>query len=168
MMESLSLDRLRELFSYDPITGIFTKKIQRQGRGRKVGVNIITSYGYVQICIDRRAYFAHRLAWFYYYGDAPSGIIDHKNCEKTDNRIANLRIISHSGNNQNRFIANSNSSSGYLGVHWSKKFGKWMARITIDKKTVVLGFFDNQEDANRVYLKRKKEFHPLSIGTEAL
>ena len=45
--------------------------------------------GYRQIKIGNTAYLAHRLAWFYVYGEWPEQL-DHINRIKTDNRLDNI------------------------------------------------------------------------------
>lgn len=39
------------------------------------------------------------------------------------------------------------NKSGYKGVAWSNKHGKWIARIMINYKNKTLGYFNNIEDA---------------------
>ena len=53
--------KLRELFSYDPITGIFTRTIDI-GKRCKAGDKITNTnnQGYIRIIIDRKSYQAHR------------------------------------------------------------------------------------------------------------
>jgi len=41
----------------------------------------------------------------------------------------------------------SQNTSGVKGVGWSKQHNKWRARITVNKKTIELGWFDKKEDA---------------------
>ena len=42
----------------------------------------------------------------------------------------------------------SNNSSGYVGVDYNKNTGKYRARITVMRKTFVLGTFDTPQQAN--------------------
>jgi hypothetical protein len=92
-MTKLTAQRLRELFHYDPDTGIFTWRV----KPRKGCVQIadiaghVNHTGYRSIKIDQRAYRAHRLAWLYMYGVWPPGDLDHDNTIKDDNRLVNLR-----------------------------------------------------------------------------
>ncbi|MDA6380520.1 HNH endonuclease signature motif containing protein [Escherichia coli] len=71
------------------------------------------------IMINGKAYPAHRLAWLIVYGTMPDGFIDHINRVRTDNRISNLRLVTHSENMQNRKIQ-KNNKSGYRGVSWDE------------------------------------------------
>lgn len=82
-------------------------------------------------------------------------IVDHINQDKLDNRRENLRFASKSLN-----ALNSSRSKGnipYRGVLFNKQFGKYQARITVDKKTRHLGFFTTAEEASEVYNKAQKE-----------
>jgi len=118
----------------------------------------ITSYGYIQICLDWRMYKAHRLAWLYIHGHMPERQLDHINHNRTDNRISNLREATPSENAQNRVGAQRNSKSGILGVHKFKN--KWRAFIQINGKTKNIGDFDTSEQARDAYLRAKRQLHP--------
>jgi hypothetical protein len=88
----LTAERLRELLHYDPDTGVFT---WLRVKGRRVRVGALSGKanggGYFQIGVDGRIYYAHRLAWLYVHGEWPVASIDHVNCDRCDNRLANLR-----------------------------------------------------------------------------
>jgi HNH endonuclease len=45
---------------------------------------------------------AHRAAWVIVHGEWPKGEIDHINRVRSDNRLSNLRVVSHAENCQNR------------------------------------------------------------------
>lgn len=77
-------------------------------------------------------------------------IIDHANGDGLDNRKGNLRICSNRENSANRRSA-KNSSSKYLGVCYEKKRGKWVARITANKKVLRIGYFKTEENAATAY-----------------
>ena len=76
----LTQERLKELLSYDPATGIFawkTRRNQLSDIGQRAGT--IHVCGYRVIRIDESGYQAGRLAWFYMTGQWPKSEIDHKN-----------------------------------------------------------------------------------------
>lgn len=77
-------------------------------------------------------------------------IVDHINHETLDNTDRNLRIVTHSENSQNRKGPQSNSTSGYRGVYWDKKYKKWAAGMQISGKKIFLGHFEDIEEANQV------------------
>lgn len=72
--------------------------------------------------------------------------VDHINHNLNDSRRNNLRVVSRTQNNMNRNIQ-SNNTSGITGVGFDKRSNKWIARITVNKKTLQLGAFINKEDA---------------------
>jgi len=81
----------------------------------------------------------------------PFGLItDHINHNRLDNRKDNLRTCDKSKNGMNRG-KNKNNTSGYKGVHFKKDKDKWCARITIGRKIIFLGYFDNPEKASNAY-----------------
>ena len=156
----LTAERLRELFSYDPETGFFTLLKRRMGSRQKVGhIQDQLHKGYVCATIDGHQYRCHRLAWLYIHGVWPNQSIDHINGIKTDNRILNLRDVSHSVNMQNIKTVNATSTTGVLGAQKDYK-GRFKSLIQVDGKKRYLGYFKTAEEANQAYLKAKREHHP--------
>ncbi len=129
----LTPEMVLSVVDYNPSSGDFHWR-WRQGRERTTltwnsrfafkKCSSINSDGYLMIMINGKAYPAHRLAWLIVYGTMPDGFIDHINRVRTDNRISNLRLVTHSENMQNRKIQ-KNNKSGYRGVSWDAKYGKW-------------------------------------------
>jgi hypothetical protein len=72
--------------------------------------------------------------------------VDHRNGDGLDCQRQNLREASPSQNGMNRGKPATNSS-GFKGVNWHKKSGKW--RTTLKNKH--LGLFLNPEDAAHAY-----------------
>jgi hypothetical protein len=91
-------ERIKELFHYDPETGVFVRRDQPRtwtGDGRKhgkVGGGRISTLGYVMVSVDAVNYNAGLLAWLYVKGTWPVGRIKYLNGCKTDNRISNLFV----------------------------------------------------------------------------
>ena len=145
--KELTAEYLRSILHYDPATGIFTWKVST---ARRVKVGDIAGYsngnGYLQISVQSRRYQAHRLAWLYMYGEWPEDQLDHINRNRSDNRISNLRDVSHKQNNQNK-SKRSDNTSGHPGVFWHKQSSKWQAQIKHDYKHIHLGLFKTIEEA---------------------
>lgn len=90
--------------------------------------------------------------------NAPKGVVvDHINHNKLDNRKCNLRICTHSQNNMNR-VKQSNNTSGYTGVYWSKEHSKWHAQIECNKKRIHLGYYNDIEDAVKARKQAEIEY----------
>lgn len=73
-------------------------------------------------------------------------VVDHINHNPLDNRKQNLRICTSMTNQQN-MKWNSKNTSGAIGVNWCKQKNKWRSRITVNKKELHLGFFEDLNDA---------------------
>ena len=142
----LEQKELKRVLDYDPNTGVFKWKL-RKGRGRIGSVaGYSNNQGYIFIGIDGIKQKAHRLAWLYVYGKFPEDQTDHINRIKTDNRIENLRDVSHKVNMRNKNIYRNNTS-GVPGLQWNKKNKAWMAFIYNNGKRILLGYSKNKEDA---------------------
>ena len=90
-------------------------------------------------------HYAHRVIWAIVYDEWPRADVDHIDGDPRNNRIENLRNVSHRINMRNA-KKQKNNTSGYNGVHWDKRDGMWCAKITISGHTTRLGlFFDMQE-----------------------
>lgn len=153
-------ERLRELLDYDPKTGVFRWRIRRGDRylaGTIAGGP--TCGGYWHIRVDERLSQAHHLAWLYVHGVWPTKHLDHRNGNRTDNRIANLREATAIENGQNTNQPKRNNKSGFLGV--TRFQGRWRATISVNRKVQYLGSFDTPEGAHAAYLAAKAELHPF-------
>lgn len=144
----LTLERLREILSYDPETGIFTWKVKTGSRALKGAVAghicAINRYHYVKI--DRRRYPSHRLAWFYMTGAWPSDQIDHIDRDFANNAFSNLREASNAENCQNRRVRRDNTS-GVTGVMWVERLGKFTVAVGANGKRRHIGVYAAFDDA---------------------
>lgn len=162
-MKQLTAERLREMLTYDPDTGVFswnvpTKKIRIGDVAG--GMNI---HGYGVIGIDKHTYLAHRLAWLYVHGVWPANEVDHRDSDKTNNRIANLREATTQQNQHNRVHAQTNSKSGVLGVSRTKVGRPWQAFIKLNGCQKYLGRFSSQNEAHAAYIAAKRQLHPYGV-----
>lgn len=143
---------LREIWEYNPKTGVFTSKIRTRGQSGVIQVGGVMGSlkdGYIQLAHHGITYRAHILAWVWQTGNLPpEGFeIDHKNTIRSDNRFTNLRLLTRGGNNLNPSGPRSDNSSGARGVHRSSKGDGWFARITVNKKIIHLGTYQTFEEA---------------------
>lgn len=61
-----------------------------------------TTSGYYVVTINDKQCYLHRLIWNCFNGEIPTGYeIDHINGDRTDNRLNNLRLVSHKENCNN-------------------------------------------------------------------
>lgn len=160
----LTQAELQALLSYNPGTGVFTRI--KACRGHAVGelVGSFTDQGYWRICVLGRTYMAHRLAWFYVFGMWPVGDVDHIDHDICNNRIANLRDISHAHNVQHQITANARTQTGKLGVTFcpDKKRKRYKAQVTINQRAKCIGYYLTAEEAHEAYVLAKRAVHPYT------
>ena len=121
--------------------------------GYKAGRLIGT--GYRAIKYRERSYLAHRLAWFYVNGEWPETDLDHRDTDKQNNRIINLRPTNDSLNGANKIIA-INNTSGAKGVQ-KRKNNRWRASVEHYGKWISLGTYGSREEASEAYLAGARE-----------
>lgn len=155
----LTHERLLELVSYDPLTGIFTRLRRRRGP-RSDGFGSKNGDGYLFAMLDGRTYALHRLARFYVDGVWPGDEVDHRNGVRDDNRDDNLRDGDKTFNQQNRRTAERTNKSGFLGVSWCRYRNKWRAHICVEGRNRSLGRYDTPEAAHAAYVEAKRRLHP--------
>lgn len=158
---------VKEHLDYDPETGRFAWKVSDWRRAKlNGGVGHVNSYGYVKIKFAGHHVAAHRLAWLFTYGHWPEGELDHINGNRSDNRIANLRLCTVAQNRINS-KANANNRSGLKGAHWNRFRGTWIARCGVNGRSVYIGAFDTAEAAHQAYLdfaaRHYGEFSPTRL-----
>lgn len=104
--------------------------------------------------INYEKFLTAHVVWLLHHGTWPkdSGLeIDHINQCKSDDRIENLRLATHSENNHNRYSGNLNR-----GVY--KVNNKYRAMIKVNKEIIHLGYFYLVEDARDAYEEAAKKY----------
>jgi hypothetical protein len=156
----LTQKRLKDMLSYDPVTGIFVWRHWRSYRaqdGDRAG-STVAERGWRRIRVDGLAYKAGRLAWLYMTGEWPPHLIDHINLDRGDDRWKNLRCATLSENQHNRAKQRRNSS-GYKGVCWDRRKGAWVARICVNSKSFYLGHHASVDAAGAAYAAAAAKYH---------
>ena len=102
---------------------------------------------------------------------APGVMIDHRNINTLDNRIANLRPATRAQNMHNRRKVRRKTTSPFIGVHLEKDRNLFRVNISHRGKKLYIGRFANEIDAARAYdraaLKYHGEFARLNFPSEA-
>lgn len=158
-MTKLTHARLKELLSYDPQTGVFTRRVRAAAAhaGTRAG-SLRKCDGYWKLCIDDGHYLAHRVAWFYVHGVWPAHTIDHVNGNRLDNRLCNLREATRAENNRN-LPRRANNTSGFKGVSKQTNNDTWMAYINVDGRHIHLGTYSTKEQAHAAYRAGSQKYH---------
>ena len=100
------------------------------------------THGYRSIRVGGRDALIHRLVASAFLSDYSEDMqVDHINGNRSDNRVENLRMVSHQQNQRGYRAPTSGAASRYRGVFWHKKNKKWTAAINHEKKLVHLGQF---------------------------
>lgn len=115
-------------------------------------------YGYGQIRINKKTYLAHRVSYELTNGPIPEGMyIDHichtPSCVRPDH----LRVVTQKQNMENLCGAKRTSKTGIRGVSWDKAKKKWTARVVHNRKTYVLGRYDDIQKAEADVLAKRLE-----------
>ena len=155
MKPELSVERLKELFTYDDGKLISNLKIKSRNVGDVVGSK--GSKGYLCARVDGVNYLVHRIIYMMHKGSLPQ-FLDHIDGDIYNNRIENLRPATNTENQWNQKISARNKS-GYKGVSWEKSRSKWRAGCKFQKKTYNLGYFDDPAQASIVVQEFRKNNH---------
>lgn len=156
----ITADQILDEFIVDSLRG----GLFRKTRG-ELATPILTRrtwcQGYPTLVIGKRsgepqAITCHRAMWIVCNGDIPEGfVLDHKNGQKSDYRISNLRLVTVKENAQN---LNPFTQTGKpRGV---TKYGKqWKSGLTVNGDLIHLGVFKTTEEAHAAYQAAKNNYH---------
>jgi hypothetical protein len=153
-MAELTFADISVMLKYEPDTGKFfwlsrptthfsSKRVWARWNTRYAGTEAFTTKdprGYARTRIFDKNFLAHRVAWILSHQEWPTGEIDHIDGNPANNRISNLRLVSHRENQLN-MKRRSDNKSGVTGVTWDGARKVWRATIQIDRKHKALGEF---------------------------
>lgn len=144
---------------YNPLTGEMFRKLQT-GKWKQVKAGTRNDE-YSTIGINGSKVYKHRIIGEAFLGLKPDEYIDHiEHVNGTDyqDRLSNLRIVTKSQNNQNIRTA-KNNTSGFKGVCFIVRDGKFRSAISINNKRYSLGYYTTPEEAFLAYLRASKQLH---------
>jgi len=155
---TITIEMLEEYLSYDPETGLLRwikSPMTKIREGDLAGT--INGDGYLQIILNGKHISGHIAAWVLFHKRWPKEQVDHKNGNRSENAITNLREATLPQNSFNRGLY-SNNKSGVPGVFWSILEQKWKVGLNINKKHIHLGTFKYKEDAIKVRRDAEEEY----------
>lgn len=146
-------------FSYDSETGILSHARHKSGQhgGSLECSNWLNQAGYKMVRIKRKRFFQHRVIMWVVNGEWPTLQVDHINGNKQDNRLVNLRLVTHNDQVKNQGIQARNKT-GIPGVWWcrtKKRYQVWIGRHY--KKWYYKDFFE--ACCKRKQLENDREYH---------
>ena len=101
-------ERLHQLFDYNPWTGELINRTHRHGPQR-LFAGTLDKNGRVIVRVDGIRYQRNRLIWMYVYGEDVGDLeVDHYNNIRHDDRLNNLRKVTHAENQLNRADTKAN------------------------------------------------------------
>lgn len=153
----ITQELLKEYFEYRE--GHFYRKIVPKYSRNFVGQQVSETNnknGYVFISVSGKSALMHRMVFLYHNGYLPE-FIDHKDGDKLNNKIENLRPTTLLQNNYNSKMKTGRNKSGAKGVFWDKHKNRWIGRVSVSGKEVHVGTFtDFDEAVESVKLYREK------------
>lgn len=163
---------LKNMFNYDPDTGVLTRRRQANGPTHTAAAGTVVGYPGAKGYLTARAagqghYYLHRIIWKWMTGRDPGDTIDHVNGVKTDNRWSNLREatpVQQAGNTRRR----KKAASGYTGVYKLPAGRRQWCAVLAGR---YIGVFSTPEEANaaRQFAANQhygREFHRASDGKD--
>ena len=142
---------LQSIFEYHD--GQLFRKVDCKSFKKGMKVGWVGKNGYFCTDVNGVRYRLHRLIYQFHYGNCPE-FLDHIDCNKSNNKIENLRPATSKQNSANRKITKTNKL-GLKGVCFDKK--KYKASIKINGKSIHIGTFNDPNIAHFAYCKKAKE-----------
>lgn len=149
------LESLKEVFRYNSRTGqLQWRKKQKAGAPSQTGqIGKPNKLGYRKVHAFGQGMFVHRVVWKMHYGQDPGeNLVDHINGDPSDNRIKNLRLVSHRGNARNR---QKLPKSGFRNVSVLNT-GMFVARMQVKGRVHYIGTFPTPEQASEAVANVEK------------
>ncbi len=161
--------KYKDAYTYVRLNFIYVDgELHNRWNNKKVST-YVTKRGYRSMCVRNQKIPHHRAVWFCVNGIFTDGYeIDHKDHDKTNNFIENLREIPSRQNKLNCPLS-KNNKSGFNGVFWDKINKNWVSQIKVKRREIYLGAFDTKEDAilARIHANNIYGFHENHGGTNS-
>jgi hypothetical protein len=156
-MRELTQEYLQELFDYKD--GCLYWKNDRNTvkvKNKRAGY-VHTQTGYRRLSINHYPYLEHRIIFLHQFGYLPK-CLDHKDGNRENNNIENLRPATYVENMHNRKL-NKDNKSGIKGVWYVPSRQSWRARIRSKNLLVFCKYYKTLEEAEKGIKQARAELH---------
>jgi len=138
---------------------------QHKWRVLKGSINWVT--GYKSAVVKGRSYYFHRIIYKLHNPEwdidfvCKTNKIDHRDGNKLNNSIENLRRVTQQENTFNRTCLGYSTYETKTGVMYK-------AQITLNQKLIYLGAYSSAEEAREAYLTAKKIYHVFKEDADVI
>ena len=159
----ITLEVMNECIHYDPDTGeirwkvrpvshFYSPKVGEAWNRRLAGNHWrVNKYsGYLTSTLSGVPLRGHRVAWFIFHGEWPDGFLDHIDGDKTNNRIANLRVVdpAESSKNKGKQVRNKTGING-VSFDSTRRKKPWRVYIGIKGNGTFIGGYETKAEAKK-------------------
>jgi hypothetical protein len=147
----LTKERASQLLKPDFATGELTWIFNYQRPdliGRRAGW---LNEGYWRVTVDSQTYYCAEIIWLLAFGYLPEETIDHKDTNKANDALTNLRKATKAQNAMNSKL-NARNTVGLKGVSYCKATNRYRADICISGTRKNLGRYDTAQEAHETWL----------------
>ncbi len=116
---------------------------RRLSNGKVRTMDSYDDLGYVRLKVLGKVVYAHRIVFLMTHGFLPV-YVDHIDGDPMNNDPSNLRAATPTENNCNRRIGYDNES-GFKGIHFDKRSGRWVSSVRKSGLLVRKFFYDIDE-----------------------
>ena len=147
---------LAEHIDYNPVTGVFKRKKDGKRAFAAVEKNVDSSklnpYARFRLNGVQKHFSLCRLAYYKINGRLPEQnlrltVEELSRAKRGVVRYAQLEELSLSKAKSKGSKRSKRNTSGYTGVSYDRKYGRWVAAVQLDGKMVRLGWYDTPEEA---------------------
>lgn len=140
-MNTLTEQTIQDKFNYNSATGILSNAYNGK-------VYTANNKGYINVTCNNKSYTAQRVAWELFYGVEPQGDIDHINSIRDDNRITNLRDVTHRENMKNVFLPYKDEDGNkHEYIKFNKLSNMFKVAITINATLIYSHYYETLLEA---------------------
>lgn len=157
--KAITPEMVREVLDYDPASGVMQWRARPVFRSQDQTWNTrfadqpvgrADRDGYLRFTLMGIQVLVHRAAWAHVHNEWPPQMIDHRDGNRINNAISNLRLADVAQNTANA-RKRAGTRSRFKGLTWCATHRKWKATVQRRGVTKLVGYFDDEETAHAAY-----------------